>query len=50
MNMLTILLDAAEAQPQRGGSMASTLIFMLLTSFDILTALKTRFGFYLQYY
>ena len=30
MNMLTILLDAAEAQPQRGGSMASTLIFMLL--------------------
>ena len=30
MNMLTILLQAAEAQPQRGGSMASTLIFMLL--------------------
>ena len=30
MNMLTILLDAAEAQPQRGGSMVSTLIFMLL--------------------
>ena len=29
MNMLTILLQA-EAQPQRGGSMLSTLVFMLL--------------------
>ena len=30
MNMLTILLQDADGQPQRGGSMASTLIFMLL--------------------